>query len=169
MLERVISGGQAGADRAGWRAAQAHHIATGGWMPRGFPAEDGPHPEFAALYGARELATDDYPARTRANVRDSDATLLFADDLDADGSRLTLECCLELSRPCLALRPSESPDPGATAAWIAAHPIRILNVAGSRESVAPAIGAWVERHLTAVLAHPSWAAQAVPRGDARLP
>lgn len=152
MLERVISGGQTGADRAGWRAAQRFLLSTGGWMPRGFRAEDGSRHEFAASFGARELPEDDYPARTRANVRDSDATLLFADDPDADGSRLTQACCLELSRPCLVLRPSDAPDPGAMAAWIAAHPIRTLNVAGSRESIAPGIGAWVERHLAEVFA-----------------
>jgi hypothetical protein len=152
VLERVISGGQTGADRAGWRAARAHHLATGGWMPRGFRAEDGNHPEFAPLYGARELPTDDYPARTRANVRDSDATLLFADEPDADGSGLTLRCCLELSRPCRILRPADRPHPGATAAWIAARTIRTLNVAGSRESVAPGIGARIERHLDEVFA-----------------
>jgi hypothetical protein len=152
MLGRVISGGQTGADRAGWRAAQVFHLSTGGWMPLGFRAEDGLHPEFATAFGARELSTDDYPARTRANVRDADATLIFADDLDRDGSRLTRQCCLELSRPCLVIRPSDPGDPPATASWIAAHAIRTLNVAGSRESVAPGIGAWVERHLTEVFA-----------------
>jgi Circularly permutated YpsA SLOG family len=152
MVQRVISGGQTGADRAGWRAARAFHLPTGGWMPRGFRAEDGAHPEFAAAYGARELPTDDYPARTRANVRDADATLIFADDLDRDGSRWTHQCCLDLSRPCLVIRPSEPSVPRATASWLAAQPIRTLNVAGSRESVAPGIGAWVERHLTEVFA-----------------
>src|SRR3954469_16508979 len=133
MLERVISGGQTGADRAGWQAARAFHLSTGGGMPRGFRAEDGDHPEFAPAYGARELPTDDYPTRTRANVHDADATLIFADDLDRDGSRLTQQCCLALSRPILVIRPSDPGDPRVTASWIAAQPIRTLNVAGSRE------------------------------------
>jgi len=47
MLAKIISGGQSGADRAGWRAARTFGILSGGWMPRGFLAEDGPHPEFA--------------------------------------------------------------------------------------------------------------------------
>jgi Circularly permutated YpsA SLOG family len=33
MLDKVISGGQTGAAQAGWRAARAVGIATGGWMP----------------------------------------------------------------------------------------------------------------------------------------
>jgi hypothetical protein len=52
MLDKTISGGQTGADQAAWRAAKAHAIATGGWMPKGFLTEDGPRPEFAELYGA---------------------------------------------------------------------------------------------------------------------
>ena len=58
VLDRIISGGQTGADQAGWRAARACGIPTGGAMPKGFLTEDGPRPEFAGLYGARELWTD---------------------------------------------------------------------------------------------------------------
>jgi hypothetical protein len=47
MIERVIAGGQTGADQAGWRAARASGIATWGFMPLGFLTEDGPRPEFA--------------------------------------------------------------------------------------------------------------------------
>src|SRR4051794_30696209 len=72
MLDRVISGFQSGADIAGIRAARAHGIPTGGAMPRGYLTEDGPRPEFVALYGAVELATEEYKARTERNVVDSD-------------------------------------------------------------------------------------------------
>ena len=36
MLEKIVSGGQTGADQGGWRAAVACGLATGGWMPEGF-------------------------------------------------------------------------------------------------------------------------------------
>jgi hypothetical protein len=49
MLDRIISGGQTGADQAGWRAARACGVPTGGFMPLGFLTEGGPRPEFAAL------------------------------------------------------------------------------------------------------------------------
>ena len=52
MIERVLSGGQSGADQASWRAAKTHGIPTGGAMPKGFRTEDGPRPEFAERYGA---------------------------------------------------------------------------------------------------------------------
>ena len=77
MLNRIVTGGQTGADQAGWRVARAFGIATGGWMPLGFLTEDGPRPEFAELYGAMEMPTASYRARTERNVRDSDATLWF--------------------------------------------------------------------------------------------
>lgn len=38
----IISGGQTGADQAGWRAARRCGLATGGRMPREFETEDGP-------------------------------------------------------------------------------------------------------------------------------
>src|SRR5262245_6120448 len=69
MLDRVVTGGQTGADQAGWRVARTAGIPTGGWMTRGFLTEtpdgrgDEPHPEFAELYGARGLPTDRYADR----------------------------------------------------------------------------------------------------------
>jgi hypothetical protein len=98
MLERIVNGGQTGADQGGWRAAQAFGIATGGWMSRGFLTEtaDGrgsePHPDFADRYGARELPTSSYPERTFANAWDSGATLWFG-EIDTPGARATIEAC----------------------------------------------------------------------------
>jgi hypothetical protein len=77
MITQVISGGQTGADQTGWRAAEACSIPTGGWMPFGFLSEDGPQRWFANVYGAREMPTKSYPARTVQNVMDSDGTLWF--------------------------------------------------------------------------------------------
>ena len=68
MLERVVTGGQSGSDQAGWRAAKALGIPTGGWMAAGFATEDGPRPDFAGLYGAVEHPSPDYPSRRLANL-----------------------------------------------------------------------------------------------------
>jgi putative molybdenum carrier protein len=77
MIERILSGGQTGADQAGWRAARSAGIPTGGWMPSGFLTEDGPRPEFAELYGAVETVSGGYRRRTEANVCDRDATVIL--------------------------------------------------------------------------------------------
>jgi hypothetical protein len=68
MLDKIITGGQTGADQTGVRSAKAFGIPTGGFMPLGFRTEDGPRPEFAELYGAVVTATDNYCVRTEANV-----------------------------------------------------------------------------------------------------
>jgi hypothetical protein len=75
MLDRMSSGGQTGADQAGWRVACAFGIPDGGSMPKGFLAEDRPRPEFAELYRAQEMPTVVSAAPTRQNICDSDATL----------------------------------------------------------------------------------------------
>jgi hypothetical protein len=145
MLERIVSGGQTGADQAGWRAARAYGLPTAGAMPRGFLTEDGPRPEFAHLYRAVELPSTSYPARTKFNVLDADATLWFG-DRHSSGGVATLDACRLRGRPFLIV------DPGATTPsqvrdWLAAHDVRTLNVAGSRESKAPGIGERVEAFL----------------------
>jgi Circularly permutated YpsA SLOG family len=71
MLEKIISGGRTGANQAGWRVAPAFGIPTGGWMPHGFLTEDGPRPEFANLYAAVEMRTDDDPIRIRRNAAEA--------------------------------------------------------------------------------------------------
>ena len=67
-LETIISGGQTGADRAGWDVALELGLAIGGWIPRGRRAEDG---EVPTRYGGlRETDTDVYRERTEKNVAD---------------------------------------------------------------------------------------------------
>jgi Circularly permutated YpsA SLOG family len=44
--------------------------------------------------------------------------------------------------------PGQMIRPSQVAAWISESPIRVLNVAGNRESKAPGIGHSVERFLT---------------------
>ena len=69
MLARIITGGQTGADQAGWRAARAFGIATRGWMPAGFLTEDGPRADLAEVFGTAELPGGDYATRRRRRGR----------------------------------------------------------------------------------------------------
>jgi hypothetical protein len=165
MIERIISGGQTGADQGAWRAAKAAGIAVGGWMPKGFLTEAGPRPEFAELYGARELdagcpptLAGQYRERTRRNMANAQALLWFGDD-SSPGGRLTIGCCHAEDKPLdrVFLTDPDMPLPVDVAAWIRGiepapygSPIKVLNVAGNRESKAPGIGAWVERYLSEV-------------------
>jgi Circularly permutated YpsA SLOG family len=146
MLDKIISGGQSGADQAGWRAAKAFGVSSGGWMPRGFVTEEGPHPE----YGATELPADSVRDRTEQNVQDSDATLWFG-VTTTSGAQATVGACHRLGKPCLPVYPSAAFEPAQVAMWIAENQIRTLNVAGNRESEEPGIGARVEQFLGQVL------------------
>jgi hypothetical protein len=148
ILGRVVSGGQTGADQAGWRAAKRAGIATGGWMPEGFLTESGPRPEFAEMFGAVEMPGGGYPERTRANVRDSDATIRFGDP-GSPGGRTTLRACAGFGRRVYLVIDGLT-EPSDVAAWIEAEEVRVLNVAGNRESTEPGIGERAERFLVAV-------------------
>lgn len=153
MIERVITGGQTGADQAGWRAAKAARIATGGWMPRGYWTEAGERPEFADLYGAAEIKAvdlvDTIKLRTWINARESEATLWFGDP-STPGGKATHNACQQFGRPFLTVRQPDLITPGFVAGRVRDRPYRVLNVAGNRESKAPGIGEWVERYLAEV-------------------
>jgi hypothetical protein len=150
MLDKVISGGQTGADQAAWRSASAFGIATGGWMPQGFLTEDGSRPEFAEQYGATELPTDGDLARTEQNVQESDGTLWFG-ETTTSGAQAAVGACQRSGKPCLPVYPGASFEPAHVATWIAKNGIGTLNVAGNRESEEPGIGDRVERFLGEVL------------------
>jgi Circularly permutated YpsA SLOG family len=150
MLEKIISGGQTGADQAGWRAASAFGLATGGWMPRGFPTEDGPRPEFAEQYGAAEMPAEDDLGATEQNVRGSDATVWLGETTTAT-AHATVGACQRLGKPCLPICPGATFEPSHVATWISENDIRTLNVAGNHAGEEPGIGDRVERFLGRVL------------------
>lgn len=157
MIEKIISGGQTGADRGGLDAAIEMGIMHGGYCPRGRLAEDGRIPEF---YDLVELLSPDYPTRTRANINNSDGTVVFTYGRPSGGSALTLDLCNRLKKPSLHvdLRSTHGDDRAVlrVADWLLLcrendKPIRVLNVAGSRESKASGIQEVVRRVLVSVL------------------
>ncbi len=150
MLDKIISGGQSGADQAGWRAARTFGVSSGGWMPKGFLAEDGPHPEFADEYGATELPADSVRDRTETNVLAADATLWFGVTTTLRAQE-TVGACHRFAKPCMPVYPGASFEPCHVATWIVENTIGTLNVAGNREDEEPGIGDRVERFLGEVL------------------
>jgi hypothetical protein len=91
-----------------------------------------------------------YAERTAQNVRDSDATLWFGSTNTA-GAKATLKAVAAMSKPGMEVYPDGMTTPTHVAAWLDAKPhIKVLNVAGNRESKAPGIGARVERFLSAL-------------------
>ena len=144
-IEKIISGGQTGADRAALEWAIGNGIAHGGWCPAGRHAEDGPVPP---IYQLKETPAHHYRQRTVWNVRDSDATLILTLDAYLEGgSATTAAAAQRLNRPCLHLHAGNA-SPQVLREFIARHHVRTLNVAGPRESKAPDIAAFVIRTLT---------------------
>ncbi|HBP90227.1 MAG TPA: hypothetical protein DD706_21335 [Nitrospiraceae bacterium] len=82
----MISGGQTGADRDGLDAAIHCEIPHGGWCPRGRLAEYGIIP---GEYHLSEMGSPEYLPRKKANVFDSDATVIFTFGTLSGGS---LQC-----------------------------------------------------------------------------
>jgi hypothetical protein len=152
MIERIISGGQTGADQAGLAAAKRQGISTGGYIPKGWLTEAGPRPDLSTAYGLEEADTGAYPDRTERNVLASDGTVVFGDDRSR-GSMLTVRLCDRHSKPCLIVPPDSDPVKAADRlrAWITEYRVRTLNVAGNRASQAPGIAAFVTSVLERAL------------------
>jgi hypothetical protein len=139
-IEQIVSGGQTGADRAALDAAHELGIETGGWVPRGRLAEDGPLP--SSYTGLVETRSASPAVRTRRNVRDSDATLIVSHGPLSGGSVLTRECARELGRPWLHIDLAACDREAAAETlrcWLAEQHPRALNVAGPRASGDPAM------------------------------
>ncbi len=147
-MERIVSGGQSGVDRAALDVALELGIRCGGWCPRGRLAEDGRIPD---RYPLRETPSADYAQRTEWNVRDTDATLVLHRGRLRGGTALTVALARRLGRPCLTVDLAEAADAAGIHVWLAERRVAALNVAGPRESQAPGIGGQARAILEAVL------------------
>ncbi|MCG8566757.1 MAG: putative molybdenum carrier protein [Desulfobacterales bacterium] len=139
MLQKIISGGQTGADRAALDVALKFNIPHGGWVPKGRRTENGPLPE---IYELRETPTDEYQDRTLQNILDSQATVIFGNGPLRGGSLLTLKMAKDKSKPHLHIDLSMSDTFEASIilhSFIIDNGISQLNVAGPRASDDPGI------------------------------
>jgi hypothetical protein len=151
IVEKIVSGGQTGADRAALNFALEHGIPHGGWCPRGRLAEDG---TIDARYVMTETPSADPAQRTEWNVRDSDGTVIFSIARKlTGGSQLTAAFAHLHHKPCLHL--SRRRD-GAQSAeklrgFLEAHRIKVLNVAGPRQSGESDVGKFARQILEEIL------------------
>ncbi len=147
-IKKIISGGQTGVDRSALDVALALGIPCGGWCPKGRRAEDGRIP---AHYPLTETTAKDYRVRTRRNVRDSDGTLILTRGSLSGGTALTLRLAMEMAKPSLVVDLARRPRVRDVRVWLAAHRIRVLNVAGPRESNQPGICLQAKKFLQRML------------------
>lgn len=151
MLKRIVSGGQTGVDRGALNAALAAGVDAGGWCPKGRRAEDGTIPDH---YPVQEMESAEYADRTKANVRDSDATLILTHNPElSGGTKLTRKFAVNLSKPHLWADPAGdlAQEARRVADWVEAEKVSVLNVAGPRESGEPGIQGQAEEFIAALI------------------
>jgi len=149
--EKIISGGQTGADMGALLAARELGIPTGGVAPKGWLTENGPQEELLRNFGLIECEEDGFPARTRRNVRGATGTLLVGEHRTG-GSRLTRECAAQLEKPLFLLSfPSGLSRMREFQDWLRRYQVQVLNVAGNRESQSPGIAKFTHDFLLRAL------------------
>jgi predicted Rossmann fold nucleotide-binding protein DprA/Smf involved in DNA uptake len=144
LIQKIVSGGQTGVDRAALDAAMEAGITIGGWCPRGRRSEKGLIP---VEYPLQETPARSYVVRTEWNVRDSDGTLIVVLDDISSGTRLTVNQARDQQKPAIVvhLRPphalslfsdenSLNDQIESVVQWLVDHRIRVLNIAGPRGS-----------------------------------
>ena len=143
LIDKIVSGGQTGADRASLDWALLRGVAHGGWCPKGRLAADGPLPDH---YLVRETDSAGYRQRTKLNVRDSDATLIFNTGALDGGTLQTVRFAQTLGKPYLVAQLDELAQESAMQqirAWLTQGKFSVLNVAGPREEKRPGVYARV--------------------------
>ena len=154
---RIISGGQTGADQGGLYAARELGVPTGGTAPQHWWTEAVAEEAILRGFGLVECAEPGYDARTKRNVVDADATVIFG-AYSTGGSALTAKIAEEERMPLFHVAfPQTESEEGLEAVsvrfreWLDRFQIGVLNVAGNRESVNPGIQEFTRRFLVSTL------------------
>ena len=136
IIHKIISGGQSGVDRSALDFSIKHKIPYGGWCPRNRWAEDGKIPLF---YNLTETKEEEKEFRTLKNVIGSDGTLIIYKGLMDEGTLKTIFFCKQHNKTFIEFDLLKNIDKAQFKNWTHTNLIRVLNVAGPRESNCPGI------------------------------
>jgi hypothetical protein len=141
MIEKLVSGGQTGADRVALDWAISRGIPHSGWCPKERKAEDGAIP---MRYALKETEAAAYPRRTERNVKDSDGTVIISvSPVLSRGSYLTATLTREHGKPMLHVH-ADNFTPGIVLrGFVQKYRLQTLNVAGPRASNEPGVAVFV--------------------------
>ena len=134
MLEKIISGGRTGADRAALDFAIKQKIPHGGWGPKGRLAEDG---NLSKKYKLAESPTASYQRRMEQNIIGSDGTLIVSHGRLTGGSAYIKTMAKRHNRPVLHIdldKHDVLPASVEILTWLDENNVKVLNVAGPRAS-----------------------------------
>lgn len=135
---KIISGGQTGSDQGALDFALDYGFDCGGFCPKGRKSELGIIP---FKYPLIELEDEDYVHRTRRNVLESDATIIVKDEFDfGEGTLDTIKFCKQFNKPYLIYDVIFDPiNYEEFQNWLKEKKVKVLNVAGNRNSISPGI------------------------------
>ena len=174
MVDKIISGGQTGADKGGLEAGRLLGLETGGYAPRGYTNETGYDPSLKE-YGLNEMGTTSLPVRTQQNIKWSDGTIVFlnTEKISRGSGKTVLYCRFEKwwrgaieenarnlikssssgYRPVLVMNITFETDDMIEKIrnFIELNNIKTLNIAGSRESTHTGIQTFVRGLLMRAL------------------
>lgn len=132
FIQKIVSGGQTGVDRAALDVAKELKVPYGGWCPKGRWAEDGAISEY--YLNMKETPSEKPEQRTEWNVRDSDGTLIIVKDEPMGGTLYTIEMAKKHGKPFYVLNLAKEKNVDKVIAWIKDQNVRVLNIAGPRAS-----------------------------------
>ncbi|MGD9875302.1 YpsA SLOG family protein [Desulfococcus sp.] len=132
MIRKVISGGEAGVERAALDAAQKFMIDCGGWMPR---RRDGEDEALVRAYRLTLLIDADADQAAARNVSNADGVLAIVWGAATESAARHLRLAERYGRPAKVLDLDRIPAFKAAReaeAWIREKGIAVLNVTGSQ-------------------------------------
>lgn len=147
VIEKIVTGGQTGVDQAALFTATELLFPVGGWCPLNGLDEN--NISILHKYPLKEVTGLSFEAsvdeRTRRNIEDSDGTIIIVPSIPLpekikDGTLLTIKHAKEKRKPYLLVESTDkSTAKIAFRDWIREHQIKVLNVAGPRETSSPGI------------------------------
>ena len=144
----IISGAQTGVDQAALDFALQHSIKCSGWCPLGRRSENGVIPD---KYPVIETNSFVYPVRTRKNIEDSDASIIFSENKLKGGTKLTFDYATKINKPVLCITKKTSYPTRKITNWLNNIKPNILNIAGPRFKYSPRLYNFVIKLLTKTL------------------
>lgn len=140
----IISGAQSGVERTALDWTVKHEIPHGGWCPSGLA--EAPNPEFKL----KEAATEDVFEVLDANIRDSDATVVFTQEAKPK-AKSTAQKAVTISKkqkkPVLHVHRGILGVSEKIVAFVDKYYPRRLHVTGSSEEDEPGLSVWAGYEL----------------------
>ena len=151
MINKIMSGGRTGVERAALDVAIKLDIPHGGWIPKGRETEGG---ALAKKYKLIEIPASSHFEHTEKNVLDSDGTLILSYGKLTGGSALIRKMAEKNSRPWHYVDLNTTNDFVAAqtiSTWIVENGVGILDIAGSGAGNDPKIYKTTAKILETVL------------------